>query len=248
MSPVSRASASLLLILLLPAAWSLGGGAAHATPAGTAGGAGADDERLHAYAFKHQRASDAIALVHPLLSPRGTIELQPADNTLVIRDNAAAVDKIVAVLRSFDHAPRPLRLDILIVRASRSAVSPQMVHSELPEELTRQLRNLLGYDSYEIEARAALQSLEGEGVTYELGSEYQVSLRLGTVLPQRRVRLTDFAIMRRQAKRPGQMLIRTNMTLWLDRTMSLGLAKSEASREALMVVITVRDGERRNGS
>jgi hypothetical protein len=186
--------------------------------------------------------------VHPLLSPRGTIELQPADNTLVIRDNAAALAKIVAVLRSFDHPSRPLRLDLLIVRASRSAVSPQMVRSELPEALTRQLHSLLGYDTYLIEARASLQSLEGEAVTYELGTEYQVSLRLGTVLPQRRVRLTDFAVMRRQPKHPGQVLIRTNMTLWLDRTMSLGLAKSEASREALMVVVTVREGERRNGS
>jgi hypothetical protein len=36
------------------------------------------------------------------------------------------------------------------------------------------------------------------------------------------------------------------MNLWVDRTMSLGLAKSEASREALMVVLTVHDGERRN--
>jgi hypothetical protein len=242
MLPVSRASASLLLVLMLPLAWALGG-----APARAAGNP--DDEgRLYGYAFQHQRASDAIALVHPLLSPRGTVELQPGDNTLVIRDSAAALAKIIPLLRAFDHPPRPLRMDILIVRASRSAVSPQMTHSELPEEITRRLHDLLGYDSYEIEARAALQTLEGEGVTYDMGAEYQVSFRMGTVLPQNRVRLTDFEVMRRQAKRPVQVLIRTNMSLSLDRTMSLGLAKSEASREALMVVMTVREGERRNGS
>ena len=38
------------------------------------------------------------------------------------------------------------------------------------------------------------------------------------------------------------MLLRTNLNLSLDQTMSLGLAKSEASREALMVVLTLRDG------
>jgi len=238
MLPVSRASASLLLVLMLPAAWALAGGAASA--------AGAEDElALHAYAFRHQRASDAIALVHPMLSPRGAVELHPADNTLVIHDNAAAVAKIMRVLRGFDHPSRPLRLDILIVHASRATVSPPILHSDLPEELTRRLRDLLGYDNYEIEARVALQTLEGEAVTYELGSEYQVSFRVGTVMPQRRVRLTDFDVMRRQSKRPGQELIRTNLNLWLDRTMSLGLSRSEASREALMVVITVREGERK---
>lgn len=250
MLPVSRASASFLLVLMLPLAWALGPGPAPLRAAGLANAAGnpEDEPVLHAYAFKHQRASDAIALVHPLLSPRGTVELQPGDNTLVIRDGAATLAKIIPLLRAFDHPPRPLRLDILIVRASRSAVSPQMTHSELPEELTRRLHELLGYDSYEIAARAALQTLEGEAVTYEMGSEYQVSFRMGTVLPQSRVRLTEFEVMRRQSKRPAQVLLRTNMSLSLDRTMSLGLAKSEASREALMVVMTVREGDRRNGS
>ncbi len=239
MSPVRRGSASLLLALAFAAALAAG-----VLPARAAGAPGADDEPvLHAYSFKHQRASDAISLVHPLLSARGTVELQPADNTLVIRDSAAVLARIIPLLRSFDHAARPLRLDILIVRASRTAVSPPMTHSELPEEITRRLRDLLGFDSYEIEARAALQSLEGESVTYELGAEYQVSFRMGTVLPpDGRVRLSDFEVVRRQPKRSPQVLIRTNMSLFLDHTMSLGLAKSESSREALMVVMTVRSG------
>jgi len=243
MPHAARASASFLLLLMLPFAWGAGGGAARA--AGVAPGASEDEPVLHAYAFKHKRASDAIALVHPLLSPRGTLELQPADNTLVIRDSAAALARIIPLLRSYDRPARPLKIDIMIVRASRTAVSPRMVHSDLPEDLTRRLHDLLGYDNYDVEARGSLASQEGESVTYELGSEYQVSFR-STVLPERRVRLSDFQIVRRQAKRAAQVLIRTNMNLWVDRTMSLGLAKSEASREALMVVLTVHDGERRN--
>ncbi|MEA2694425.1 MAG: hypothetical protein QOJ16_3812 [Acidobacteriota bacterium] len=197
---------------------------------------------LHAYTLKHQRASDAIPLVHPLLSERGTVELQPGDNTLVIRDVAGALSRILPVLRSFDHAPRPLRVDIMIVRASRSTVSPPMNHSDLPEELTRRLRKILLYDNYDMEAQAQLQPVEGESVTYEIGEGYQVAFRLGTVLPDRRVRLADFEIARRSPKRVPQELLHTNLNLWLDQTMSLGLAKSEGSREALMVVLTLRDG------
>jgi hypothetical protein len=244
MPPAARTSASVLLLLILPVAWGLGAARLAAAPSPGPGSTASDDELiLHAYAFKHKRASDAIALVHPLLSPRGTLELQPADNTLVIRDSAATIARIVPLLKSYDRPPRPLRVDIMIVRASRTAVSPPIVRSDLPEELTRRLHDLLGYDNYAVEARGALASQEGEAASYELGPDYQVSFR-PTVLPERRVRLSDFEI-RRQPKRGGQVLIRTNMNLWVDRTMSLGLAKSEASREALMVVLTVHDGERR---
>jgi hypothetical protein len=234
---LSRDSARLLLVLMLPllvgeAAW--GQGAPRIE----------DVLVLHAYMLKHQRASDAIPLVHPLLSERGTVELQPADNTLVIRDSAGALARILPVLRSFDHAPRPLRVEIMIVRASRSAVSPPMNHSDLPDELTRRLRKILLYDNYDLEAQAQLQPVEGESVTYEIGEGYVVAFRLGTVLPDRRVRLADFEIGRRVPRRALQELLHTNLNLWLDQTMSLGLAKSEGSREALMVVLTLRDGAR----
>jgi hypothetical protein len=230
----SRDSARLLLILLLPL---LAGEAAR----GQAPPRVDDVLVLHAYMLKHQRASDAIPLVHPLLSERGTVELQPAENTLVIRDSPGALARILPVLRSFDHAPRPLRVEIMIVRASKSNVSPPMNHSDLPDELTRRLRKILLYDNYDMEAQAQLQPVEGESLTYEIGEGYVVAFRLGTVLPDRRVRLADFEIGRRLPRRGSQELLHTNLNLWLDQTMSLGLAKSEGSREALMVVLTIRD-------
>lgn len=237
MRPSSRDSARLLLILMLSL---LGGEAAWGQ-----GASRIDDVLvLHAYTLKHQRASEALPLIHPLLSERGTVELQPGDNTLVIRDSAGALSRILPVLRSFDHAPRLLRVEIMIVRASRSAVSPPMNHSDLPEELTRRLRKILLYDNYDLESQALLQPVEGESVTYEIGEGYQVAFRMGTVLPDRRVRLTDFEVGRRGPRRAPQELLHTNLNLWLDQTMSLGLAKSEGSREALMVVLTLHDGGR----
>ncbi|HTQ79643.1 MAG TPA: secretin N-terminal domain-containing protein [Thermoanaerobaculia bacterium] len=238
MRPSRRDSARLLPILVLAF---LTGGAAM----GQSLQRRDDPLVLHAYTLKHQRASDALSLIHPLLSERGTVELQPGDNTLVIRDNPGALSRILPVLRSFDHPPRPLRVEIMIVRASRSTVSPPMNHSDLPEDLTRRLRKILLYDNYDLEAQALLQPVEGESVTYEIGESYQVAFRLGTLLPDHRVRLADFEIGRRLPRRVTQELLHTNLNLWLDQTMSLGLAKSEGSREALMVVLTLREIERR---
>jgi type II/III secretion system protein len=202
---------------------------------------------LHAFALQHQQASDAVPLVNPLLSPYGTVELQPQRNTLVIRDTQAAVDRILPVLRGFDHPARPLRLEIYIVRASRAAVSPAVEQSDLPEGLTRRLRLLLPYEVYRMQAQARLRTQEGEKVFYDLSDDYRVSFRLGTVMADGRIKLNDFQIERRDT-RPAN-LIHTHLTLWLERTTSLGLAKSEESKEALMVVLTLRgDGAKKRAA
>jgi hypothetical protein len=229
-----RLLVSFLGVLVLSSALS-------AQPAGKAGAAG--EVVLQAYTLRHQRASDAVALVYPLLSPKGTVELQPGGNTLVIRDVQAALNRIVPVLRNFDHLPRSMRLEVLIVRASRNTVSPQVRHSDLPEQLTKRLHDLLAYDNFEMQAQAQLGGVEGQPVVYELGQDYKVSFRFGTLMDDQRVKLSSFRISRRGEGRPETNLLQTNLTLWCDQTISLGLAKSEASREALMVVLTLREGD-----
>lgn len=205
---------------------------------------GSGDLVLHAYALKHRKANEALPLVFPLLSPRGTVELQPGTNTLVIRDTMAALGRIVPTLRSFDHPARPLTLELYIVRATRSG-KPEEIRSDLPASLTSRLSALLPYNVYQVRAQALLGSLEGQAVTYALSGDYEVSFRVGTVLPPGRVKLSDFRVLRRN-DRGGpqpQLLIHTNLSLQLDQTTSLGLARSEASPEALMVVLTLRHGE-----
>lgn len=231
-SPVRRSLVSFLLVL-----------AAVTSPLWAQAQEG--DVVMRAYTFKYQQASEAIPLVYPLLSPRGTVEHQPQGNTLVIRDTQTAVRRIMPVLRKFDHPPLPLRVEVFVVRASRSSVSGQPQRSDLPEWLTKRLHDLLAYDNYEMEAQAQLGGVEGQQVVYELGPEYRVSFRFGTLVKGQkgqRVKLSNFRISRQAEGRSEVNLLETNLNLWLDQTMSLGLAKNEASREALMVVLTLRDG------
>jgi hypothetical protein len=232
MSSVRRIAASLLVLSFLAAC------ATAQPPAGSSG-----DLVLHAYALKHRKASEALPLVSPLLSPRGTVELQPGTNTLVIRDTIAGLGRIVPILRSYDHPPRPLTLEVYIVRATRSA-APE-IRSDLPASLTRRLSALLSYNVFEVRAQALLGSLEGQAVTYALSGDYEVSFRVGTVLAPGRVKLSDFRVLRRNGRGgpQPQLLIHTNLSLRQDQTTFLGLARSETSPEALMVVLTFRNGD-----
>ena len=201
---------------------------------------------LHAFTLRHRAAAEAIQLVFPMLTKRGTVELQPATNTLVIRDTPAALGQIIPALRGYDRPSRPLSLDIFIVRATRPAVSGAPSQSDLPEPLTRRLRALLPYENFYSQAQARLTSREGEAVTYALGEEYEVSFRLGAIAEGQRVRLSDFRIVRRsEERRTGASLIHTNLILPLEQTTSFVLARHEDSHEALMVVLTLRQGKQK---
>jgi hypothetical protein len=202
-------------------------------------GANADTLYVHAYTLKHQKAAEALMLIHPLLSPRGTVELQPVGNTLVVRDTLAGLSRVVPVLRNFDRPARPLRMDVYVVHGSRqrpTVVSP--VLPEPPTDLVRRLKAILPYDYFTLVAQAQVNGLEGQPVTYEIGGGFEVSFRPGMVLPNRRVRLNDFRVLRRKRQNETQPLLHTHLNLTLDQTVALALAKSEASPDALMVVLT----------
>ncbi len=200
---------------------------------------------LHAFTLRNRPAAEAVQLVSTMLSNRGTVELQPATNTLVIRDTPAVLGQVIPALRRYDHPSRPLDLDIFIIRATRSAVSGAPSHSDLPELLTRKLRAVLPYENFDTQAQARLSSREGEAVTFTLGGEYEVSFRLGAITQGEeglRVRMSDFRISRHQ-RRIGGSRIPKNLNVALEQTTNLVLARSEESHEALMVVFTLRQGK-----
>lgn len=199
--------------------------------------------RLHAFTLQHQPASEALELVRPLLSKEGTVTLAPGSNTLEIRDTLAALSRIVPMLRSFDHPARPIEIEVLLVQASRPGVSGLISSSpEIPQELITRWRELLHYDIFTLAARADLRPREGESVTYETGNGYKLTFRLGTVLADRRIRLHNFRIVKRSgnSEKAEKEVIHTNLNLWLDQTITFGLARTEASPTALMVVMTCR--------
>jgi hypothetical protein len=215
----------LVLSLLLPAA------AAAAQPEQQA----LPRMALHAYVFQHRDAADAVPLVRPLLSARGSLLIKPDGKTLVVRDSVAGIARVVPVLRSLDRPVIPLDLEVMLVRAERSIVSPPQA-SDIPAALAAELRSILPYDTYRQVAHSDLESREGEDVTYEVGAGYALRFRVGRYAGGS-VRLHDFRVYRQGR---GEPLVHANLVLRLDETYSLGLSKSESSPTALMVVVTCR--------
>jgi hypothetical protein len=190
------------------------------------------------FSLRHREASEAIALVHPLLTVRGVLELRPVENTLVIRDVAEAVEQALALLAEFDAPLATLRFGVRIVSASVDGGGGRDGSSEaLPRALLERLRELLGFDSFQLLSDTVLTAAENQSLEAWVGPEFQVRFRAGAVQVDRRIKLHDFQVARRQEGGDPEVMIHTNLSLWLDRPMVLGLARTESSERALMVVI-----------
>lgn len=192
--------------------------------------------QVYAYALQHKEAGEALALIRPLLSQRGTVELQPQENTLVVRDTLAALGRIVPRLRSYDRPAQELRIEIMLVRAFSRPV-PIGPGQTLPGWLEERLRGFLRWDHYQVLADSGLDAREGQAVVHEIGRLYGVRFRLGSLVENDRVRLHDFRVWR-GPEGEEDPLLEANLSLWVDKPKVLALANSESSEHALMVVLT----------
>jgi hypothetical protein len=196
--------------------------------------AGTEGVVERAFAFEHQSAAEAVALVYPYLSELGTVELRPGSNALVISDSREVVERVVALLEDFDRPAQSMQLEIQIVSASSG---DEVGDSGLSPELEERLSKLLRYRSYRLVASSRVDASEGWDVLSPMGPDYEVDFRLGLVGTDRRVKLHGFRVLRREGDSETKPLIHTNLNLQLDRPMVLGLARTESSERALMVVL-----------
>jgi len=188
------------------------------------------------YGLQHQAVSEAIHLVFPLLSGDGAVEVRPGENALVIRDRAAVIERILPLLRDFDRPGRTIRLGIRVISAE-AGPGDGGAESGLSEELLLRLRELLPFRAYRKVAAADLEVAEGGGVGRDLSPAFRIDFRMGRLQPDRRIKLYGFRISRLDRDPPPPPLIHTNVNLRLDKPMVLGLARTEASETALMVVL-----------
>jgi hypothetical protein len=212
------------------------------SPNGAPNGARSSESlSLYVHHLEHQKALEAVQLVQPLLSPRGSVELRSAENTITVRDSLSSLTRIIPTLYRFDRPPRQLGIEVLVVQANRVAFSPAIQAPDVPATLLRYFRKLLPYSTYQVLARTEITPDEGQEVMYEVGAGFGVSFRLGTMVNDHNIKLHDFRIARRK-EGERQQLLHTTLSLRLDQPLALALAKEESSDRALLVVLTPKPG------
>jgi hypothetical protein len=127
---------------------------------------------------------------------------------------------------------------VRIVRAGLGRTEPDAQSVEaLSPALVERLKELLRFESFELLSGADLVAAENQYLESWIGSEFQIRFRVGVIQVDRRVKLHDFQVAQRRQGGEPEVMIHTNLSLWLDKPMILGLARTESSEQALMVVI-----------
>lgn len=190
------------------------------------------------YELTRRPAAAAVERICPMLSARGSVEVQDGGRTLVVRDVEPHVELAMTALRTFDQAGRTLRVAVQIVRAeARAPGGGEQATLELPADVVDRLHRLLRYRSYSLLARAELEAPEEVESTFEVGPEFRVSFRPDRDGEPGQVRMREFRVSRRTGQGDHKPLVHTHLSLEMGRPMILGLAPTEASERALMVVL-----------
>lgn len=201
--------------------------------------------KVFAYQLRHRPLLEAATQIQPMLSSRGSLELRPADNTLVIRDSVTALTRIVPALHQLDHATRDLMIEVTIVEAHRAVVSPILPSDELPEAFAQRLKEVLPYRSFRVMAYTRLTAQEGQEVTYQVDGGFELDFRLGTVVGDRQLKLHGFRVSKLAGSDPAKskQLYHSNLNLLMTMPTVLVLASDESSRTAFAVILTPRVAE-----
>lgn len=198
----------------------------------------AETQIRHAFTLQHQRADDALEWMQNEMSPQGTIELQRATNTLVLRDRSSVLEHLLALLRDFDHPRQQIEFEIFILEASRRGSGDP--RSELPAQLTDELGNWLAFTSYRLLGEGQFEATEGENVRYEIGTEFRLGFRVGTVLLDRRLKLYGVEIERSRSAVLDERVFNGHLNVWVGKPLVLALPYRGSDASGLVVAVTVR--------
>jgi len=202
-----------------------------------------------AYEVKFKSLADAAELVSPILTPQGSVTLQPRLKTLTVQDRVAVLDRVASLLASFDVAPRnvEIAMSLFLGTDRREQEAGRIIP---PSSMTRDVRGIaetLGdftkWNAYEPLGGRAVTGAEGGRVTVNLSDEYRVAYDIDTVRDQS-VKLTNFVLQRvtrdADGKEKVQDVYSAAVVLPVGRMLMLGAAQNPESKRALFLTLQAR--------
>jgi len=108
----------------------------------------ASDQQVRVFQLHFRPAREAALLVEPLLSPEGSVLLQPKLNAITVRDTTAVLERIAAAVATWDVAAPNYTIRLRVLLASTTPPTPgpaapliSGVGSELQRDTKKKKKN-----------------------------------------------------------------------------------------------------------
>jgi len=223
--------------------------------AGFAGArAGDDDDPVLARAFTvHYRSlTDAAELVDELLSAEGSLTLKPRLRTLIVEDHRSVLDRVAALLESFDLPPRHVEVTLSLFLGRREE-EPGGVPDGRAPELSREVRGMLEslgdftkWTAYEPLGSRSITGIEGDEVVANVAGDYRVAFTVASVHESQgatRIKFERFTLEREVTLGDGgrkvEELYTAGMVVDADKLTLVVAASAPDSKRALFLALQV---------
>ncbi len=211
------------------------------------------DEPLTARAFqvRYRPLIDAADVVAPLLSADGTVTLRPRLRMLVVQDRQPVLDRVEALLRSFDLPPRNVEVTLSLflgtdrLTAGRQRGAPGQEFSKEVRGVIETLGDVTKWIAYEPLGSRSVTGTEGDAVTAEMSLDYRVVLEVGSVHEAGGVVKFDRVSLQRlghdeEGEETIENLYSAGMVLTAGRVHVVGAAREPGSNRALFLILEVK--------
>ena len=208
----------------------------------------AADQSLRVFKLHFRPAHEAATLVEPLLSPEGSVLLQPSLNAITVRDTPEVLKQVTEALARWDVTPQVYKVRVRVFLASMESGPPEKPAPAIPE-LGERLHQLFPFTNYQEVASVQVTAADGSTVETAAGEHYQLRFVVRSV-PQdaKRVQLAQLELTRRDLDKDKaevlRPMVRSTVTLLMNQHSVLGSARSEDAHKALFLILLAERAER----
>ena len=179
--------------------------------------------------------------MEPLLSPGGSVLLQPSLNSITVRDNPEVLRRVAEALASWDVAPVSYQVRVRVLLASTDPPPPGKA-APLISGIGAELKELFHFTSYQEVATLQVTASDGSVVEMAAGERYHLGFTVrGVAQDPERVQLAQLQLARRDRglrQRGGAAPADAgNRDAALKQPSVLGGARAENANQALFLVL-----------
>ena len=198
------------------------------------------------FTVRFKDVNDVYLLIEPLLSARGSVQMQPRLRTLAVTDDEVTLKKIETMIQSYDLPPKNVEVALQLILATTADKPPDTISPRIRGVIQKLNEISTRWSDYRLLGSATVTSSEGDRASVEMGEDYRISFAVDYVSDeQKMVRFKRFTLDRREKPREPESegesytrVLDTALNLKEDKLYIFGASKMESSNRALFMTVT----------
>jgi len=195
------------------------------------------------FSLRYKKIDDTYMIISPYVGPRGSVKMQPAQRTLTVQDAPENIQRIAALIGSYDVPPKNVEVSVQLIMATAGTAQQEPAPPPIRGVIDKLNALSTRWSDYKMLGNARVLGTEGERSSLRVGDDYRVDFRIDQVSDESRViRFKPFELLHKEPVVEGPeryaSVMNTVLNLRDSQLFIVGASKVEQSNRALFMTIT----------